>query len=246
MFDFFKPFSQNLADHWFDANEDNIVIPVNKERKIIPEKYRTLALDMDALKSNLADAPMEFTMAAKQNPKSVVLPMPNGEDAIFHIFESPVMSPELAAKYPEIKTYAGYGAENKLLRVRFEFAAKGFRAMIASPEGQIFIDPYLEGNNLNYLSYYKKDRLPNDDEKAMLEGAHYHHDPLESITALKPLESGGPNSPFENKPTTTTPSPETNTTAGNPVDLRVYRLAVATSGEFQRHREELQQELWLN
>ena len=34
--------------------------------------------------------------------------------------------------------------------------------MIGSPDGVIFIDPFVEGNNENYLSYYKKDRLPND------------------------------------------------------------------------------------
>ncbi len=228
-------FSQNIVDHWFDANEANILIPANQERKIIPERYRTLALDLDALKSSLTDTPMEFTFAAKHHPKQIILPMPNGDDVIFQVFESSVMAPGLQAKYPNIKSYAGYGAENKLLHVRFEIAAKGFRAMIGSPAGIIYIDPYLEGNNNNYLSYYKKDRLPNDVEKAMLNLTHADHNPLESYNATQPLQDngGGPNSPFQNKgPNTTPPSPEFNTTAGAPVELRVYRMALATSGEF--------------
>jgi subtilisin-like proprotein convertase family protein len=141
----------------------------------------------------------------------------------------------LAAKFPEFKSYSGYGVENKLLHVRFEIASKGFRAMIGTPEGVIYIDPYLEGNNNDYLSYYKKDRLPNDSEKAMLNLAHADHDPLESFNAMKPLNDndGGPNNPFQNKGPNTTPSPtELTTTAGNPVDLRVYRMAIITSGEF--------------
>lgn len=228
-------FSQNIADHWFDANEANIFIPTNQERKIIPEKYRTLALDLEALKSSLSDTPMEFTFAAAQNPKQVILPMPGGEDVVFQVVESSVMSPILAAKYPEIKSYAGYGIENKLLQVRFEIASKGFRAMIGSPEGVIFIDPYLEENNNNYLSYYKKDRLPNVVEKAILNSAHADHNPLESFKATQPLndDEGGPNSPFQNKGPNLAPTPEKlTTTTGNPVDLRLYRMAIATSGEF--------------
>ena len=149
-------FSQNIADHWFDANEANILIPDNQERKIIPEKYRTLALDLDALKSSLVNAPVEFPFAAASNPKQVILPMPGGEDVVFQVVESSVMSPALAAKFPEFKSYSGYGVENKLLHVRFEIASKGFRAMIGTPEGVIYIDPYLEGNNNDYLSIIKK------------------------------------------------------------------------------------------
>ena len=145
-------FSQDIEDHWFDANEANIFIPTNQERKIIPDEYRTLALDLDALKSDLTNAPKEFTFAAKHNPMQIVLPMPNGDDVAFQVVESSVMAPGLEAKYPNIKSYAGYGVNNKLLQVRFEIAAKGFRAMIGSPKGIIFIDPYLEGNNNNYLS----------------------------------------------------------------------------------------------
>ena len=101
-------FSQNVADHWFDANEANIFIPANQERKIIPEEYRTLALNLDDLKSSLANAPMEFTFAAKHNPTHIVLPMPNGDDVTFQVVESSVMAPGLEAKYPNIKSYAGY------------------------------------------------------------------------------------------------------------------------------------------
>ena len=227
-------FSQDIEDHWFDANEANIFIPTNQERKIIPDEYRTLALDLDALKSDLTNAPKEFTFAAKHNPMQIVLPMPNGDDVAFQVVESSVMAPGLEAKYPNIKSYAGYGVNNKLLQVRFEIAAKGFRAMIGSPKGIIFIDPYLEGNNNNYLSYYKKDRLPNAEEEAVMNAAHADHNPLEILNANKPLDDddGGPNSPFQNKGPNTTPTPELNTTSGNPVELRVYRMALATSGEF--------------
>ena len=225
-------FSQNDAntfDHWFDANEIMIAIPANVERTIVPEKYRTLALDLDALKTTLAAAPMEFTPAVKNNPLIINLPMPNGENAAFKIVESPVMHPELAAKFPEIKSFAGVGVDNHLLRARIDYGTKGLRGIIDSPEGQIFIDPYLEGNNVNYLTYFKKDRPLTDYEKSLEHGTHSHQ--LEESLEMLKSAKGGPNSPFRSPTDPPEPTPSFSPN-GDPVDLRVYRTAVATTGQF--------------
>ncbi len=213
-------FAQN--DHWFDANEDAILIPSGEERTIIPEQYRALALDFESLKTTLASAPMEFTSAT---PLIITLPLPNGENASFEVFESPVMAPGLAAKFPNIKSFSATGLNNKLLRARFDYASKGFRAIIATPDGEVFVDPYVEGNNNNYISYYKKDRLPNDAEKEMLsQSGHYDHSPSDNFLWLNSNKVGGANSPFK--------SPTTSPTDGAPVDLRVYRMALAATGEY--------------
>ncbi len=54
----------------------------------------------------------------------------------FKVVESPVMAEELAAKYPEIKTYLGQGiGENSIARVRFDITPAGFHAIIFSSNG---------------------------------------------------------------------------------------------------------------
>ncbi len=217
--------NSNNIDHWFDANENMIAIPTNVERTIVPDKYRTVALDLDGLKTTLSNAPMEFTAAAKNNPLIINLPMPDGENATFALVESPVMHPDLAAKYPEIKSFAGVGADNPLLRVRIDYGTKGLRGIIDSPDGQIYIDPYIAGNNTNYLTYFKKDRPITDLEKSLGHGEHSHKIADPSLDF-----KGGPNSPFKsNTPPSSDPafSP-----VGDPVELKVYRTAVATTGQF--------------
>jgi len=70
------------------------------DRWVRPKRSRAYRLDATALKEQLDRAPREFTPAAAQAPAEISLPMPDGTLARFSICESPIMAPELAAKYP--------------------------------------------------------------------------------------------------------------------------------------------------
>ena len=143
---------QNL---WQEVDESQIVQV--GERYIIPQVYRTIKLNVEEMQSFLSEAPLEFSNATRSTVFILDLPMPNGTMQKFSIVESPIMAPELAAKYPEIRTYIGKGIDDPLANVRFDFTLHGFHAMILSPEGNVFIDPYSLGDVQNYISYYTKD-----------------------------------------------------------------------------------------
>lgn len=88
------------------------------------------------------------------------LPMPDGSVHPFRIFEVPCMAPELAARFPSFKTYAGESLETPGATVRLSFTARGFHAMILSPEGDVFINPADElptDRTEFYVSFYKSD-----------------------------------------------------------------------------------------
>ncbi|MFN3345666.1 MAG: reprolysin-like metallopeptidase, partial [Chloroherpetonaceae bacterium] len=137
------------------------------ERYIIPAKYRTLALNFESMKSKLAEAPMEFTAQARQGNFIVELPMPNGTFARFQVEESPVMHPVLAAKYPDIKTYRGYGLDDGTATLRMDITPLGFHAMILSAyHSAVYIDPYQKGDLVHYISYYKDDFVEAQRNKA--------------------------------------------------------------------------------
>ncbi len=125
-----------------------------------PFQFRALALDRSALTDLLRQAPMESTIAGPRPPLVIALPMPDGGWARFAIEESPIMAPELAAKFPEIKTYIGRGIDDPAASLRCDWTPAGFHAQVLSPNGAVYIDPYLRGDVGLYVSYFKRDARP--------------------------------------------------------------------------------------
>ncbi|KRT53827.1 reprolysin-like metallopeptidase [endosymbiont of Ridgeia piscesae] len=114
-------------------------------------QYRSLQADRPALESLLATAPLEFT-ASEGAP--LQLPLPDGSFARFSVEESPIMAPELARRYPEIRTYSVRGIDQPTATGRLDLTPQGFHAMLDTPAGVIFIDPDDQGG---YRSYFKRD-----------------------------------------------------------------------------------------
>lgn len=122
-----------------------------------PEKSHAFTVDPAALRTALEKAPKEFTKEARLVPAEITLPMPDGSSARFRIVQSPVMAPELAALFPEIKTYFGQGIDDPSASARIDSTPEGFHAQILSPNGAVYIDPYWRGNSVLHTSYYKRD-----------------------------------------------------------------------------------------
>jgi hypothetical protein len=200
-------FAQTSSERlWSNVDESQIVTV--GERHIVPQLYRTIKLDVTGMRNFLSEAPLEFSDETRSKPITLSLPMPDGSMQKFSIVESPIMEPELAAKYPEIKTYMGKGIDDLYASVRFDFTVHGFHAMILSPEGNTFIDPYSLGDIENYISYYTKDFIKY--------GESFECEVISDESILNEL-----NYLKGNKILTPT-GPQ----------LRTYRAAVATTGEY--------------
>lgn len=139
---------------WTDISPASIA-PAG-ERVVTPESYRALQLDVAAMGSFLSQAPLEGTPAA-DNRAVIELPLPDGAFGRFAVVESPIMAPELAEKYPEIRTYAGFGLDDPTATIRFDLVPQGFHALILSDKGSIVIDPFQRGDVVHYQSYYRHD-----------------------------------------------------------------------------------------
>ncbi|MCV2351249.1 M12 family metallo-peptidase [Paucibacter sp. Y2R2-4] len=136
---------------------------------IQPSKYRAATLDRLGLAAHLAAAPLERSAAAQLSSLEISLPHPDGGYQRFALLESPVMESELAAKHPEIKTYAGKGIDDPRASLRMDITPLGLHASVRSPRGAWYIDPYYHLDDSLYVSYHRGD-LPNT-RGPLIEGA---------------------------------------------------------------------------
>ena len=128
------------------------------QRPIVPEIYRTFSLNLEAMRSLLRTAPMEFSDEARNREVIMTLPMPDGTFARFRIVQSPVVEAGLAANFPGLdQTFSAQGIDDPTMVMRFDLLPSGFHAMVLSTGDTIFVDPYATGDMTHYISYYKKD-----------------------------------------------------------------------------------------
>ncbi len=156
-------FAQTETGIWKDITETAAMRSI--VRPASPVQYRTVSANVESLQSLLSRAPMEFQndVTAKTSGFIFSLPTPDGKMERFSVVESPVMAPELAAKFPQIKTYNGQGVDDPSATVRFGWTLKGFHALIIKATDWIFIEAYSNDNLENYIVYFKKDVIfPSD------------------------------------------------------------------------------------
>ncbi len=192
---------------WFWNDVSEWIIPPNLDRKIIPDSYRTLALNLPEMVDLLATAPELSLSEADQTEVLLQLPMPDGSEATFRVFYAPIMHPDLAKKYPDIRVYAGEGVDDPTATIRFDVTPKGFHAMIRSAfHSTVFIDPYAMGTTKYYISYFRKDFKKGD----------------EFVCLVDELTDG--ENPYK--------APEVLPEKAGDCQHRNYRLALACTGEY--------------
>ncbi|RPE00202.1 T9SS C-terminal target domain-containing protein [Aureibaculum marinum] len=126
------------------------ILPTNA----ITKKHQLFNLNINQLKNRL-----KFNLKSSNNSKVVELPDAEGNLVKFKVAETPILHPDLAKKFPSIKSYKGRGVNDGSLKVYFSISDLGFHAIVlSSQKGTMFIDPYTE-NREKYHVYYKKDVL---------------------------------------------------------------------------------------
>jgi len=159
MFILWSATARSLDELWQDIDQATLRRPAGRA---MPQAYRTLRLDAEALDQLLARAPQESPDSPEllaQSPVVISLPLPEGGFTRFRIVESPMMEPALAAQFPQIKTYNGQGIDDPAATMRCDLSPRGFHAMALLAKGAIYVDPYGPDEPLAYISYYKQDYL---------------------------------------------------------------------------------------
>ena len=123
--------------------------------------YRKVRVNAGVFTARLAKAPLEATAkappgaATKSNTAQTIITLPQADGAFmrFAIVESPIMAPELAARYPQIKTYSAQGVDDPAATARFDWTPTGFHAIVLAPGGTSLIEPASLADLETYLVY---------------------------------------------------------------------------------------------
>ena len=196
-------FTVNAQNLFFTDINESAIQTGNSKRVIIPQKFRAVSLNNQQLKKFLWSLPSERNITNRKQTPVLELPAPNGRIAKFHIWESSIQEPALAAKFPDIKTFTGQGIDDPYATIRLDYSPYGFHAQVLTINGSYYIDPYARGMVNDYISYYRKDFTKTGTIFCEVPDNTVAPPPINGVTA----QCLG-------------------------TDLRTYRLAVACTGEY--------------
>ncbi len=156
------------------------------------------------------DAPLfksRLKGASHANKRSEIVYFPNekGEMIAFEVAESPILSPGLSEKYPQIKSYVGHSIGHSKDKIRFSVSHNGIQSMIvhADQRGTTFMQKYAH----NTYVVYTRDSNATLETPFVCTTKSAVEKRLQA-TALKPVDGQ---------------------------ILRKFRLAVSASGEYTEH-----------
>ncbi len=193
---------------WFDVSSKSIST-ISTTLPLMPDSYRLLSLDEQGIRDRLALNDNISTQSKLAENYSLELPLPNGEFLSLHVQPTQVMAAELAARYPQIKTYRVDARDNNGISGVVDITNKGFHAMLFMHDGsRLFIDPRISGNTTFYISYYDKHYHPSQKEPFNCTVKEHNH-PVQQLRSEIPdlAKRTGEN-------------------------LKTFRLAMAATGEY--------------
>lgn len=156
--------TQVSATFWQEIGDRGAVTAMRgaagKQLSVQPTQFRASTLDKAGMIAFARSAPLERTTAAALSPLVVSLPHPDGGFQRFSLVESPIMEEGLAAKHPNIKTYAGRGIDDPRATLRMDITPLGLHASVRTPAGAWYVDPYYHLDDSVYASYHAR-HLPN-------------------------------------------------------------------------------------
>lgn len=150
--------------------------------------------------------------ARPQQTNRIDLPVEDGKIASFTLSPSPILSAELAAKYPHLMTYSGYQIDNPENYGRFSISPQGFFGFYRVNNQWMLLSPQLLSASTNYIAYRYSDALTIDEsENSTQVGSDISlkasQDVISSL-ALKPAPTGD--------------------------QVRTYRIALSATGEYSQ------------
>jgi hypothetical protein len=192
-------YSQSL---WKEESAASQRSYLSQIKDTLPGDARFYTLNTAAFRTRM-QAARSFD-AALLSTAELQLPLADGSFITAEVYESSILSTELQALIPDVKTYMLVDKTTKNRLGRITVTANAITGLIFTDKGSVYINPVNESTNRTHIVYYTKDvHVPE------FVGCGVKDEPI------TPAGSGG----------------NARANAGD-CQLRTYRLAVAATGEY--------------
>lgn len=148
------------AQRWTPV--DQTLVGIQGIRDIIPQKYIVYNTDFEAIRDILWTAPEESSIALSSSQTLLTVNLADGSSDIFRMIRYEMMEPELAVKYPGIRTFRGESTTTPGRTIRADWTESGFRAVIRDENGMMYIDPFQRNDLQHRIVYFRKDFLKDE------------------------------------------------------------------------------------
>jgi hypothetical protein len=153
----FCVFNLSAQNIWQAVDVNTLDTKILQNRTDIPKKEQFYKLNLNSLKTILADAPSRYSNSRSH----VEIGFPNAFGTIenFQIFNAPVIDESLQDTYPELGSYIGKSVENPSKIIRFSISENNFKAIALNDEnGTEYIEPVDQRQLL--FSVFNRNNLP--------------------------------------------------------------------------------------
>ncbi|WP_299441069.1 GEVED domain-containing protein [uncultured Aquimarina sp.] len=193
-----------------DSTQDKNISSTKNNTETLNQN--TYNLSVEKLKEVLSHCPKRFNSFGKSNV-IIALPTEDGKFKKYRIKEKSVLHPDLAKKFPDIKSYVGAPVNGEGGVVHFSLGNNNFRGMIMKPDATITDIKPTTGNGKTYMVTSKNDEPD------------------------KPIDCQVTGNSAETSSKKSTKQAEKSNKArkdANDGRLRVYRMAIAVTGELSK------------
>ncbi|EZH72189.1 hypothetical protein ATO12_24975 [Aquimarina atlantica] len=171
----------------------------------------TYHLSVEKLKEVLSQCPKRFNSFGKSNV-IIILPTEDGRFKEYRVKETNVLHPDLAKKFPDIKSYVGTSVNEENEVVHFSLGHNSFRAMIMKPDATITNIKPSTSTSKTYMVTSKTDES----------------EPINCQIIDNAAET------FSEKSTKQAEKSNKARKDANDGRVRVYRMAIAVTGELSK------------
>ncbi len=209
--------NMGFADNglWQEISHEEVGREVStRQARQSPTDARYLRIDRDGLSERISAG-----LSSGGGTFFLQLPIPDGGFNDFEFQLAGTMSPALARKFPNIQAFSGRSIGKAAATAQMELTPSGLSVQVLGSDGRWMIEPVNQSDNAKVMSYFARDAK--GVERTFQCGVEGHSD----------REHGGLGEKSTHLKSSARPS-RTDQARSRGEELRTYRLAVATTGEY--------------